>query len=232
MEWPRAVIFDVDGTLVDSERDGHRVAFNAAFADLGLGYEWSVEEYGPLLKVTGGKERLTHHLRSVGHQADDLGALVRDLHERKNEHFLQLVRAREIPARTGVARFIDDVEASGVTLAVATTGSREWVEPLVDSLFGLARFAVVVCGDDVSNKKPDPEVYLIALQRLGLDATQAVAIEDSVMGLRAAQGAGLTCVVVPNDYTASDDLSGADLLVGAFEELGPAALAALQDKTG
>lgn len=216
----RAVIFDVDGTLVDSERDGHRVAFNLAFGDLGLPYRWSVEEYGPLLKVTGGRERLTHYLRGEGLDDAHAGELARRLHPLKNEHFLALIAEGRIPARNGVARLLADLEEAGLTVAVATTGSREWVEPLLDRLFGLDRFTVLVAGDDVSKKKPDPQAYELALERLELAPEDAVAIEDSLQGLRAAHAARLPCVVCPSPYARGDDLSDAELLASSFEEVG------------
>ncbi|HVM36415.1 MAG TPA: HAD-IA family hydrolase [Actinomycetota bacterium] len=216
-----AVIFDVDGTLVDSERDGHRVAFNRAFEDLDLPFRWDEALYGELLLVTGGKERLRHFLSGENVGADDIDRLVPELHRLKNEHFLKLVTDGAIPARPGVERVIRALEERRTRIAIATTGSREWVEPLVDSLFGLERFEHVVCGDDVSTKKPDPELYNVTLDRLGVAPTNSVAIEDSLQGLRSAKAAGVTCIVVTNDYTKNHDLSAADLLLHSYDELTP-----------
>ncbi len=222
-----AVIFDVDGTLVDSERDGHRVAFNAAFTELGLPWRWDVEEYGRLLAVTGGQSRLHAYLAERGVAAAERAELVPRLHRRKTEVFLELLAAGEVPARPGVTRLLDDLTGAGVRLAVATTGSLAWVEPLLERHFGPHRFETVVGGDDVKKTKPDPAAYLIALERLGLEPAAAVAIEDSVPGLGSARAAGVPCVVVTNDYTAGGDFTGAALAVDGFDRLDVATLRSL-----
>lgn len=213
----RAVIFDVDGTLVESERHGHRVAFNRAFAEAGLPYRWDQELYGELLAITGGRERLAHYLASQGLAAPEAAARAAELHAVKNRHFLELVAGGALPARPGAAALLDDLARHGVRLAVATTGSRAWVEPLLAGLFGHDRFEVIVAGEDVPAKKPDPAAYLVALERLGLIASDALAVEDSVPGMKAALAAELTCVVVINDYTSDGDYSAADLVTDAFE---------------
>lgn len=211
-----AVILDVDGTLVDSERDGHRVAFNRAFAEMGLPDHWSVEEYGVLLTTAGGQRRLRRHLGARGMPEPEQDALVPRLHARKTELFLELVRDGVVAARPGAARLLDDLDAAGVRTAVATTGSAAWVRPLLDLQFGAGRFEVVVTGDEVAATKPDPAAYLLALSRLRLPATAAVAVEDSATGLAAALAAGLRCAVVVNGYTRGDDLAGADLVVDGY----------------
>lgn len=205
----RAVIFDVDGTLADTERDGHRVAFNEAFAAAGLDYRWGVQEYGDLLALTGGRRRLAGYLRSQGHlpaQADELAA---ELHRDKTRRFAALVRTGAMTARPGAAELITALRAEGVATAVATTGTVDWVLPLLDTLFGLDVFDVVVTGTDIPDLKPDPAAYLEALARLGVDSSGAVAVEDSANGVRAAVAAGLRCVAVVNGYTRDQDLSGA-----------------------
>ncbi len=212
----KAVILDVDGTLVDSERDGHRVAFNRAFAEMGLPDRWGVEEYGALLATAGGRRRLRRHLGGRGMPEVEQDALVPRLHARKTEIFLELVRAGEVRARPGAARLLDDLDAAGVRAAVATTGSAAWVRPLLDLQFGAGRFEVVVTGDEVAASKPDPAAHLLALSRLRLPATGAVAVEDSATGLAAALAAGLRCAVVVNAYTRDDDLAGADLVVDGY----------------
>ncbi|CAN5498963.1 HAD family hydrolase [soil metagenome] len=211
-----AVIFDVDGTLVDSERDGHRVAFNQAFAELGLPDRWDVDVYGRLLEVAGGRRRIDTWLAERGMPEPERRDLVPRLHERKTELFRQLVSDGGIDARPGVDRLLDVLDAAGVTLAVATTGTRAWVAPLLDLLFGAGRFAVVVTGDDVPDRKPDPSAYLLALRELDVDGHGVVAVEDSQNGLLSANAAALTCVVVVNDYTADHDLAGAALVLDGF----------------
>lgn len=215
----QAVIFDVDGTLVDSERDGHRVAFNLAFEEFGLPHRWDVEPYGRLLDVTGGQRRLHTYLEGQNMGGDERDDLVPRLHARKTELFQELVANGCIDARPGAGELLDDLEEAGTRLAVATTGSRAWVEPLLERLFGLDRFSPVITGDEAPVRKPDPSAYLAALQGLGLPAPAVLAVEDSANGLVAARAADLRCVVVVNNYTRDHDLAGANLVVDSFEQL-------------
>ncbi|MEX2658725.1 MAG: HAD-IA family hydrolase [Acidimicrobiales bacterium] len=210
------VVFDVDGTLVDSERDGHRIAFNRAFDELGLPDRWDEELYGRLLEVTGGARRIDTWLRERGMEEAERSRLVPRLHERKTALFQQLVTDRAIDPRPGVRELLDDLDAACIRLAVATTGTRSWVGPLLDLLFGAGRFPVVITGDDVPARKPDPSAYLMALDELGVDPRTVLAVEDSEPGLVAAHDAGLACAVVVNDYTAGHDLTDADLLLDGF----------------
>ncbi len=212
----QAVVLDVDGTLVDSERDGHRVAFNRAFEEAGLPDRWDVERYGELLAVTGGERRINAYFEEQGMPEDQREELASRLHARKTEIFTQMASEGEIEARPGVSELIDELEDAGVRLAVATTGTRKWVEPLLDRLFGLERFDAVVASDEAPERKPDPMAHQMALERLGLRASAAPGIEDSANGLRAAKSAGLACVVVVNDYTREQDFHDADLVLDGF----------------
>lgn len=212
----RTVLFDVDGTLVDSERHGHRVAFNRSFEELGLPYRWDEALYGDLLLVTGGKERIDHYLRGQGMDEDRRKDLVPTIHERKNHYFLELVHEGAVPARPGAGRLIDELHEAGVTLGVVTTGSRDWVEAVVKQHFGLDRFEVVVTGEQVPKKKPDPSAYEIALERLGMEASSTLAVEDSVPGFTSAKAAALVCAVVVNDYTKDASFEDADLVVDGY----------------
>lgn len=205
----RAVIFDVDGTLADTERDGHRVAFNEAFEAAGLDYRWGVDEYGDLLTTTGGRRRIERYLRSKNHPPDEAAALAEQLHLDKTRRFTELVRAGAMDARPGAAKLISELRAEKVATAVATTGTSDWVLPLLDTLFGLDVFDIVVTGSDVTDLKPDPAVYYETLARLGVGPGDALAIEDSANGVQAAQAAGLRCIAVVNGYTRGQDLSGA-----------------------
>lgn len=223
-----AAVFDLDGTLVDSEREGHRVAFNDTFESFDLPYRWGVEQYGELLEITGGQQRLEHFLREQDHP--DAEELARQLHEEKTRRFEAMCETGEVPARPGAERLLDELADAELPVGVATTGSRQWVEPLLERVFGLDRFAFVLTGDDVTDRKPSPAVFEKALSRLGTTPSQTVVVEDSENGLEAALEAGLPCVVVVNDYTRHHDLAAADLVVDCFGRPGQAkVLHGLQD---
>ncbi|MBW3643976.1 MAG: HAD-IA family hydrolase, partial [Actinobacteria bacterium] len=178
-----AVILDVDGTLADSERDGHRVAFNLAFDEFGLDHQWDVETYGRLLEVTGGQRRLHAYFEAEGMDAAERDELVPRLHARKTELFQELVAEGKVQPRPGTTELLDRLETAGVRLAVATTGSRGWVAPLLDRFFGLDRFETIVAGDEAPARKPDPAAYVMALEALRLPPSAALAVEDSRNGL-------------------------------------------------
>ncbi len=229
-----ALVWDVDGTVAETERDGHRVAFNAAFAQLGLPWRWDPARYGELLQVTGGRERLLHDL-ATRDDAPPAGAereaLARELHARKNAAYADIVAQGGIAARPGVQRLMAECREAGVALAVATTTSRSNVEALFASLFGPdwpAGFAAVVCAEDAPAKKPDPQAYRLVLRRLGLAPAQAFAIEDSPAGLRAARAAGIACGVTRSAYFAAAAFEGAAWVQDDLEQPAPMTLKRLR----
>ncbi len=230
----RAVIFDVDGTLVDSERHGHRVAFNKAFEEFDLPYEWDEDLYGELLHTTGGQRRIEGYLVDQGVPEEGRADLAKALHVRKTEILEQMVDDGAIELRPGAARLLEQLAGAGVALAVGTTGSRRWVERLLRRMLPDVRWDAIVAGDDVTTRKPDPEVFTRALEGLGFDGPDGtVIVEDSGEGLAAARAAGVCCVVVVNAYTRDHDLGGADLVVDGFGEPGaPAAVLADPHGTG
>ena len=228
-----AVVFDVDGTLVDSERDGHRVAFNRAFADFDLPYRWSEDLYGRLLRVTGGQRRIDTYLAEQGVPEDERQRLAPALHRHKTDLLKAMVAEGKLALRPGVARLLEELTDRGCRLAVATTGSRGWVDQLLERVLPRFEFDVVVTGDEVAERKPDPEAFVTALERLGQGPATSMAVEDSHEGLVAAKAAGLACVVVTNGYTADHDLSTADLVLDGFGEPGqPARVVADPHDTG
>lgn len=228
-----AVVFDVDGTLVDSERDGHLVAFNRAFADFALPYRWDEELYGRLLRFTGGQRRINTYLADQGVAEDERARLAPELHRHKTEILKAMIGEGALEPRPGVVRLLTELQDQGIGLAVATTGSRGWVDQLLERLLPMIGFEVVVTGDEVGGRKPDPEAFLVAVDRLGTGAADTVAVEDSHEGLVAAKAAGLACVVVTNGYTAAHDLTTADLVLDGFGEPGqPARVTADRRGTG
>jgi HAD superfamily hydrolase (TIGR01509 family) len=214
-----AVAFDVDGTLVDSEPEGHRVAFNQAFAELGVDVWWDLDTYADLLAVTGGRRRIEHHLVATGRPLQEAREVAAAVHERKTELFVELAVAGRIPARPGVARLLCRLREAGVELHVVTTGNAAWVGPLLATTFGADTFDVVITAEDVAQLKPSPEAYLNMLARTGLDPGHVVAVEDSTNGLISARSAGLACVVVHNTYVSHGPFPGAALIRSGFDEL-------------
>lgn len=219
----KALLFDVDGTLADTERDGHRVAFNAAFREYGLDWDWDVDLYGRLLAVTGGKERMRFYVdrfRDDYAKPADFDDLVMALHQAKTRHYTRMLAEGGIPLRPGVKRLLEEAREAGLVLGIATTTTPDNVTALLKhSLAGDGPdwFAVIAAGDIVPAKKPAPDIYLWAMERLGLGPDACLAFEDSKNGIRASQGAGLKTVVTVNDYTREDDFSGA---VAVLSDLG------------
>lgn len=222
----KAIIFDCDGVLVDTERDGHRVGFNRAFQQFGIDAEWDVPLYGKLLQVAGGKERMRAYFDEYGWPAgaesdEAKAALIKDLHKAKTEITAGLVGEGALQLRPGVSRIVDEALASDVILGVCTTSNPRFIDAVLD-LFGperKAKFGFVHAGDVVAKKKPDPEIYELAKMSLKLPVHECIVIEDSRNGLLAAKGAGLPTLITTSTYTVDEDFSEADRVV---PELGDA----------
>ena len=220
----KALIFDCDGVLVDTERDGHRVGFNRAFAQMGIDAEWDVDLYGKLLLVAGGKERMRAYFDEYGwpdgaDTAEARDELIVALHKLKTEITSGLVAEGGLPLRPGIARNVDEAIAAGVRLGVCTTSNPKFIDAVLDLLGPerKAKFDFVHAGDVVAKKKPAPDIYLLALETLGLQPHECMVIEDSRNGLLAARGAGLPTLVTTSTYTVDEDFTGA---VKVVPELG------------
>jgi beta-phosphoglucomutase-like phosphatase (HAD superfamily) len=219
----KAFLFDVDGTLADTERDGHRVAFNQAFAEAGLDWHWDVELYGELLQVTGGKERIQFFIeryQPTFPKPDDLTRFIAQLHQRKTHFYLELLQTGAIPLRSGVQRLLQEAREAGLRLAIVTTTTPENVTSLLQATLGEdapSWFECIAAGDMVSKKKPAPDIYQYALAQMHLKPEECLVFEDSENGLQSALGAGLRTIVTVNDYTKDQDFTGALLVV---DELG------------
>ncbi|MEZ0448285.1 HAD-IA family hydrolase [Cellulomonas sp. ICMP 17802] len=223
-----ALVFDCDGVLADTERDGHLPAFNQTFADAGLPIHWSEEEYGQLLAIGGGKERLatvftpvfveTAHLPT---DPDEQRDLIARWHKAKTARYTAMVADGVMPGRPGIARIVAAAQAAGWRLAVASTSAEASVRAVLEHAVGeeLAAHFAVFAGDIVPAKKPAPDIYLLALREMGLGPADVVVVEDSANGLRAALGAGLRTVVTVSSYTADEDFTGASLVVSSLGDL-------------
>ncbi len=228
MSFPKALIFDVDGTLADNERDGHRVAFNRAFAEAGLDWVWSEHSYRELLRVGGGKERIRHYIETahpslpsgISAEGDSLDPFIRDLHSSKVKFYWQLMQEQALPLRPGVMRLLLDCRQAGVRLAIATTSALPSALALIESMATDATswFEVIAAGDVVAAKKPAPDIYEYALQQLELKPQDCIAVEDSKPGCQAAIAAGLTTIITVNGYTKEEDFSGAALVLSHLGE--------------
>ncbi len=228
-----ALIFDVDGTMANTEKDGHLVAFNMAFEEAGLDWNWSVELYGRLLEVTGGKERIKFYLSDFykEERGEDfvipaavnkpLDEFVADLHAAKTRFYVQLMEQGAVPLRTGVVRLFNEARQAGLRLAIATTTTPANVTSLLTHTLGadaIDWFDVIAAGDVVPAKKPAPDIYSYALEKMNLVPQQCLVFEDSCNGLLSSKGAGLKTVITTNEYTANHDFSGAELVISDFGE--------------
>ncbi len=212
----KAIIFDVDGTLAETE-EAHRMAFNEEFATWGLPWQWDRDLYKELLAITGGRERIRHYAENydapkarevLGDQLEK----ITELHKAKSQRYMRMIAEGNVPLRPGVARLIEEAKTAGLKVGVATTTSTPNVEVLIQATLGKPAsevFDAMACGEEVSAKKPAPDLYTLALEKLGVPHDEAVAVEDSRNGLMSALRAGVPVIITPSSYTADEDLTDA-----------------------
>lgn len=226
MENLKALIFDCDGVLAETERDGHRVAFNTAFEENDIIATWGVEEYGELVNISGGKERMGAYFNKhpdliSNEQISE--TYIQKLHKRKTEIFMEMTAKGKLPSRLGIKRIIKEAHDEGILLFVCSTSHKKSVSELLRSNLGeeyLEWFTELLCGDIVTNKKPSPDIYNLVREKYSLKGNECVVVEDSRNGLLAAKGAGMNCVVTPSFYSLNEDFTEADLVVSSLGEPG------------
>ncbi len=220
----KGIIFDVDGTLTDNERNGHRVAFNLAFESVGLEWFWDTEKYGQLLKVPGGKERLKYYIeneKSKSIKKQGLSNLVDNLHSKKTQFYSQIIHKGKISLKTGVKRLLSEIHEAGIPMALATTSTHKSVRSLLKHLLFPGSenwFKIIASAETKVAKKPAPDIYELVLNKLGLSAENCIAIEDSSLGLQSSFSAGLKTIITVNEYTAHEDFSKAVLVLNHMGE--------------
>ena len=217
----QALIFDVDGTLANTEGDGHRVAFNNAFVEAGLDWHWSIDLYGKILAIAGGKERIKFYLNQYQpefKQDEDITDFIAHLHQLKTKYYLQLLEKGAISLRPGVKRLIKEAKKEKIILAIATTTSLSNVIALLEKFLDLDWFEVIAAGDIVPAKKPAPDIYNYVLKKMNLLPENCLVFEDSDNGLQAAIQAGIKTIVTVNNYTKEQDFNQAILVLSNLGE--------------
>ena len=213
----KAIFWDQDGVIIDTEKDGHRVAFNKMFKDFGHEFEWDVDTYGELLEISGGKERMRHYFTQNGiileGDAEKDAELLLTLHKKKTAIFVEMVESGILPLRAGVKRLMLEAMDANLRLGVCTTANERSANAIAKGMLAEINLEFVLAGDVVSKKKPDPEIYLLALEKSGLSPDECIVIEDSRNGILAAKAAGLRAVATTNIYTENEDLSDASIVV-------------------
>ncbi|MFZ3150921.1 MAG: HAD-IA family hydrolase [Anaerolineaceae bacterium] len=213
----RAIFFDQDGVIIDTEKDGHRVAFNETFNVMGFDVYWDEGYYHELLQIGGGKERMKYdlHTRGFGKEVkpEEEDDLIQALHKRKTTLFIELIESGKLPLRPGIHRFMKEGMENGLILGICTTSNERAAQAIAFNILKDIHFDFVLAGDVVSKKKPDPEIYNLALSKTGLKPEECLVIEDSRNGVLAAEAAGMHVVATTNPYTEKEDLSDADVIV-------------------
>ncbi|MFA6505069.1 MAG: HAD-IA family hydrolase [Treponemataceae bacterium] len=218
----KAVFFDQDGVIVDTEKDGHRVSFNKAFAEFGINAEWDVETYHKLLQIGGGKERIKHYFQTSGYAGKEYAAdpdgFVKAIHKRKTDIFIDMIRTKQLPLRPGIYRLMKEIKAKGLLLGICTTSAEDSARAVVENLLTGIEVDILLAGDIVKKKKPDPEIYLLAMEKAGVRKGEFAVVEDSAIGVAAAVSAGAAVVATVNDYTRDEAVDAAKIIVDCLGE--------------
>ncbi|HEX9013727.1 MAG TPA: HAD-IA family hydrolase, partial [Anaerolineaceae bacterium] len=213
----RGIFFDQDGVIIDTERDGHRVSFNETFKTFGYDFQWGVDEYHELLQIAGGKERMKSYMEAhqvtAGMPPAEVDDLIKKMHKVKTEKFIELIESGQLPLRPGVKRFMQEAKAAGLIIGICTTSDVNAAHAIAYKILADVKLDFVIAGDMVGKKKPDPEIYLLALKNCSLSPDEVVVVEDSRNGLMAAKNAGLRVIATTNPYTEKEDLHEADLIL-------------------
>ncbi|MEJ2057112.1 MAG: HAD-IA family hydrolase [Desulfofustis sp.] len=220
----KALFFDMDGVIIDTERDGHRVAFNQAFKQFGYDFSWDEQRYHQLLQVAGGKERMRHYFREEGFLSElsdeEMSRHLIELHKCKTSIFLDMIAAGKLPLRPGIKRFMSEAMERGLDICLCTTSAEKSARTVVETLLPEIDFTHILAGDIVTKKKPDPAIYNLALQKTGYSPEACIVIEDSAIGVQAAKAAGIRVIATTNGYTEDEDLSAADIIVTTLGDEG------------
>lgn len=216
----KAFFFDQDGVIIDTEKDGHRVAFNRTFKKHGYDFEWSVDDYHALLQISGGKERMTHYLHTKGFgkeiKPEEEAEIIKKLHHDKTDEIVSMLEKNELPLRPGIHRFMKEINQRALVLAVCTTSNQRAAQAVAEGMLPNIRFDFILAGDMVSKKKPDPEIYRTAMEKAGLSPEECVVVEDSENGVKAGKAAGMHVITTTNFYTEKEDLRQADIVVSCL----------------
>ncbi len=219
-----AIFFDQDGVIIDTERDGHRVSFNETFKAFGYNFEWGVDEYHELLQIAGGKERMKHYMHekglTAGMKPEEVDELIKKMHRYKTDKFIEMIESGQLPLRPGIRRFMREANQAGLVIGVCTTSDVKAAQAIAYKVLADIKLQFVLAGDMVTRKKPDPEIYNLALKNCALSPAECIVVEDSRNGLLAARNAGLRVVVTTNPYTEKEDLHEADLILTSLGDEG------------
>jgi HAD superfamily hydrolase (TIGR01509 family) len=217
----KALIFDVDGTMADTEQHGHLPACNEAFATLGFSIQWSWEEFKAMLPISGNAQRMKLALTQKGTlPTAEIDAAVQRLTALKKKLYIEKY-VKSLPLRAGVAELIQEAVQRGIRLAIVSTTHEEQIHALLRQHLSWAteHFVPILGKDSGIKTAPESPLYTRCLAELGTSVAETLVIEDSDVGLQAARRAGLRCAVIYNDYTFGEGFAGAVLVAPSLKHI-------------